>query len=244
MKLKIALIVGWVIFTFILFSCQSTAPKKKEAVLFIGNSYTYRNKGVDQHLAELNSSINQETKDYSRAAQGKFHLKTHYFNTKTKEKWSERKWDAVVLQEYSSGPMLEQNQFNFFGKKWAKKIKAKNPKAKIYLYATWGYRRTEQMTDSLYNAYSLLAKEIDATVIPVGKMWQQVQRKVNLYDGDGAHPNRKGTFLTACLFYEYLEGKDVRKTKHTDTKLPKWLQKKLKRLAHEFHSNWVKNGEV
>ena len=67
---------------------------------------------------------------------------------------------------------------------------------------------------------------------------------MNLYDGDGAHPNRKGTFLTSCLFYEFLQGKDVRKTPHTDERLPKWQQKKLKRLAHEFHEEYSQLAKV
>jgi hypothetical protein len=121
-----------------------------------------------------------------------------------------------------------------YGKKWARRIRAKNKDATIFLYETWCYKKLPSMTDSLHTMYGKLAQEIDATVIPVGKMWATVQEKVNLYDGDNAHPNRKGTYLTACLFYEYLENKDVRKTPHLDRTLAPWVQKKLKRLAHEF----------
>jgi len=243
MKNKTVILIAALGVFILIQSCWSIGSSaNNEAVLFIGNSYTFRNQGIDQHLENLHSSTKKKTREYTRAAQGKFHLKTHFFNPKTNEKWKERKWDAVILQEYSSGPMLQEKQFKFFGKKWAKKIRIENPHSKIFLYATWGYKKTERMTDSLYNAYSKLAMEIDATVIPVGKLWQKIQKKINLYDADGAHPNKKGTFLTACLFYEYLEGKDVRKTAHTDTELPKWEQKKLKRLAHEFREAWIKNG--
>lgn len=219
----------------------NTPSKKQSSILFIGNSYTYRNKGVDQHLQSFLENTNGLKNYYTRAAQGKYHLYTHWKDQKTLEKFEQRPWDKVVLQEFSKGPIVEPNAFIAYGKKWANKIKRKNKKAKIYLYATWCYKKHPAMTDSLDEMYHVLASKIDATVIPVGKMWQKVQRKMNLYDGDNAHPNRKGTFLTACLFYEYIENKDVRRTPHTDKKLPFWEQKKLKRMAHEFKVNYEMN---
>lgn len=215
-----------------------SSTKKQSSTLFIGNSYTYRNKGVDQHLQSFLANANGIKNYYTRAAKGKYHLYTHWKDQQTLEKFEQRPWDKVVLQEFSKGPIVEPNAFFAYGKKWARKIKKKNKKAKIYLYATWCYKKRPTMTDSLSIKYNELAKEIDATVIPVGKMWQKVQQKMNLYDGDNAHPNRKGTFITACLFYEYLEGKDVRLTPHTDRKLPSWEQKKMKRMAHEFKVNY------
>lgn len=240
-------LIGFVLLLGVLSFCLykfNRSKKKQESVLFIGNSYTYRNRGVDQHIALLTNDTSDKSVYFSRAAQGKYHLGTHWSDPMTNEKFEQQKWDKVVLQEYSNGPITERNHFFSYGKKWANRIRKKNPKAKIYLYATWCYKNRPHMTDSLYNQYLQLADKIDATVIPVGKMWEKVQRKMNLYDGDGAHPNRKGTFLTSCLFYEFLQGKDVRKTPHKDERLPKWQQKKLKRLAHEFHEEYEQLAKV
>lgn len=237
--LLLALLFSGAFFSFLF---TETDVKEKEAVLFIGNSYTYRNKGVDQHIQEFVTTSGNKSAIYSRAAQGKFHLYTHFKNAKTLLKFNQRQWDKVVLQEYSSGPIADKKSFFAYGQKWANRIRKNNPNAKIYLYSTWGYKKSASMTDSVYSCYKELGEKINATVIPVGNMWKKVQKKVNLYAGDNAHPNRKGTFLTACLFYEFLEGKDVRLTKHTDRKLPKWEQKKLKRLAHEFHRSWRKKN--
>lgn len=233
------ILISGMLFSFLM--TQSIA-KEKEAVLFIGNSYTYRNKGVDQHLEDFVYSTGKKSTVFSRAAQGKFHLYTHFTNAKTLLKFNQRQWDKVILQEYSSGPIADRKNFFAYGKKWAARIRKNNPNATIYLYSTWGYKKTESMTDSVYNCYKELGEKINAKVIPVGKLWEKVQKKVNLYDADNAHPNRKGTFLTACLFYEFLEQKDVRLTKHSDRKLPKWEQKKLKRLAHEFYRTWRKSN--
>lgn len=228
-----------------IFGCQSDSNKilsNSENILFIGNSYTYRNKGVDQHLFDLISSSKVPTvnKFITRAAKGKFHLYSHWKDTDTQEKIKSKNWNKVVLQEYSAGPIKEPNNFLIYGKKWANKIRKKNPKAEIFLYATWGYKLRNEMTDSLYNQYEKLGKKINAKVVPVGLMWKSISKKIDLYDGDGAHPNRKGTFINACLFYEYLENKDVRKTKHTDSRLPVATQKYLKELAHNFKLRFEK----
>lgn len=212
-----------------------------ERILFVGNSYTYRNKGVDQHVAELTKAVGDSSFYYTRAAKGKYHLYSHWEDSDTKEKCDGKIWDKVVLQEYSSGPIREPKEFMEYGKKWAKHVRSINPKVELFLYATWGYRGTKGMTDSLYNRYKELGDHVGATVVPVGLMWQSIGDKINLYDGDGAHPNRKGTFITACLFYEFIQKKNVIKTPHTDPFLSIELQKELKQLAHEFKIEYERN---
>jgi hypothetical protein len=56
-------------------------------------------------------------------------------------------------------------------------------------------------------AYSSIAREIDATLIPAGIAWQRARRsrlKVELYDKDGSHPTLAGSFLAACVAYAIL----------------------------------------
>lgn len=220
---------------------KTSVRSSLERILFVGNSYTYRNKGVDQHVAELTKANGDSSYYYTRAAKGKYHLYTHWEDSDTKEKCDSKKWDKVVLQEYSSGPIREPNEFMEYGKKWAKRVRAINPKVELFLYATWGYRGTKNMTDSLFNRYKELGSQIGATVVPVGLMWKYVGDKINLYDGDGAHPNRKGTFITACLFYEFIQKKNVKKTPHTDPFLSIEQQKELKQLAHDFKLEYERN---
>lgn len=226
----IVLCAGWLLFN----ACTEKAKKRIDHVLFIGNSYTYRNKGVDRHLYDLLKNSGDSSKFVTRAAKGKYHLYSHWKDEETKAIFNQHNWDRVVLQEYSAGPLREEKKFYDYTKKWAREIRRRNPKAEIFLYSTWGYKRLPGMTDSLYANYQKAAKKINAKIVPVGKLWESVRAKINLYDGDGAHPNRKGTFLTACLFYEYMEKKDVRKTPNKDQFLPKKTQKYLKELVHEF----------
>ena len=219
-------------------ACSDKSKQKLDHVLFIGNSYTYRNKGVDRHFYDLLKNSGDSSKFITRAAKGRYHLYSHWKDEETKAIFDEHSWDRVVLQEYSAGPLREEKEFYSYTQKWASKIRKKNPKAEIFLYSTWGYKRLPEMTDSLYSVYQKAAKKINAKIVPVGKLWESVRTKINLYDGDGAHPNRKGTFLTACLFYEYMEKKDVRKTPNKDKFLDKKTQKYLKELVHAFVANY------
>ena len=222
---------------------ESLSTKDKESILFIGNSYTYRNGGVDYHLRRLTKGVADIDSTFiTRAAKGKYHLYTHWKDKETIAKLLTRKWDKVVLQEYSSGPTKETADFFKFGKRWKARIKKLNPKTKILLYATWGYKQTDQMVDSLDTQYSKLQKELGASKVPVGLMWKSLKDKVDLYDADNAHPNRKGTFITACLFYEYLFDKDVTKTPHLDDRIPIKEQNQLKLWAHEFHLEMLKKN--
>ena len=49
-----------------------------------------------------------------------------------------------------------------------------------------------------------MASEIHAAVAPVGPAWWSVlgsEARPGLWQGDGSHPTRKGTYLAACVFY-------------------------------------------
>lgn len=225
-----------------IFSCEgdtssnSESENMPESILFIGNSYTYRNGGIDKHLDYLLAGTEHHNEEFiRRAAKGKYHLYTHWNDPETKLLLQSKKWDKIVLQEYSSGPLKETEEFQKYAKRWAKEIRGINKQAEIFLYSTWNYKNSPGMEDSLYVEYTKVSKQIKASVVPVGMLWKQLRSKINLYDGDGAHPNRKGTFVTACLFYERLFKLDVRKAKNTDPFLPDSEQRKLKKWAHDFN---------
>ncbi len=234
---------------FLLVGCDTPVKKidakesESENILFIGNSYTYRNGGVDYHLRNLSVELKDAKTTYvTRAAKGKYHLDSHWSDSKTWLKLISSKWDKVILQEYSTGPLTETKKFMRYGKKWGERLMRMNPATQIYLFSTWGYKGSEMMTDSLYTEYSKLESEIGASTIPVGLMWKALKNKINLYDGDGAHPNWKGTFITACLFYEHIYGQDVRETTNNDIRLSIELQTKLKEWAHDFYQDYSDDG--
>ena len=215
---------------------KKTASIHSSNSLFIGNSYTYRNGGIDYHLSQIIKADSTGFNCYiTRAAKGKYHLYSHWEDQTTLTIFKQKKWDNVLLQEYSSGPIRDSLEFFKNGKLWAEKIKKANPQTQIYLFATWGYKGTKTMVDSLNMQYQKLAKMIGAKTVPVGLLWKSLKDKINLYDKDGAHPNRMGTFLNACLFYEYMYNKDITKTAYFDNLIDREIQLQLKKWAHDFH---------
>ena len=139
------------------------------------------------------------------------------------------------MQEYNSGPLKTTSEFTEYAKRWENLIKSRNNETEIYLFSTWKYSKSKGMEDRLYSAYNELSTKISAGVVPVGHLWKSLEGKVDLYHEDGAHPNRKGTFSTACLFYEQMFDKDVTKTSNTDEIIPDGMQSRLKKWAHEFN---------
>ena len=57
---------------------------------------------------------------------------------------------------------------------------------------------------SIDDGYSLIAKELQAAMAPVGFAWMaRVTESLNpnLWQDDGSHPTVAGTYLAACVFY-------------------------------------------
>ncbi len=68
----------------------------------------------------------------------------------------------------------------------------------------------EALKDGMQGGYAALAKEIGATVVPVGKAFKEAGDKVDLHaDEKNAkphHPSPAGTYLGACVFYKTITG--------------------------------------
>lgn len=224
---------------FTLVTCEHTCSSKDcKKVLFIGNSFSYENDGVNEHLKNLISGTNNLDVYVESATEGRYHLMTHWKDSETQSLFDSEKWDKIVLQEYALGPLKKNAEFEKYTKKWTRHLRSKNPKGEVFLFSTWSYRKSQGMGDRVYAKYTKIADEVDAEVVPVGMLWKAVRSQINLYMEDGAHPNRMGTFLSACLFYERLFNLDVTQTKHTDPIISKSEQARLKHWAHAFNSNW------
>jgi hypothetical protein len=64
-------------------------------------------------------------------------------------------------------------------------------------------------------------------VAPVGLAWAQaLQREpgLELWAGDGKHPSKLGSYLTACVFYASLTGRDASASRFTAGLEPRLAQ--------------------
>lgn len=209
-----------------------TVPKIKsiecpKAVLMVGNSFTYFNNGVMFHLVPMLREADKEhAKDYffKQMTISGAPLAEHRFGFEQEVK--SRKWDAVVLQGNSTEPMVPRNEeerqsllriqgsaapkdhkkaaeeFKRYAREYAKIIRAYG--AVPVFFMTWAYTGQPGMTEQLAEAYTAVANELDALVVPVGlAMAKSLQKRPDLamLIGDDRHPTPAGTYLIACTFY-------------------------------------------
>jgi hypothetical protein len=214
----------WLIAWFFLLAlaasgCSPAAPCGDDPaclrVLFIGNSYTYVN-DLPATFAKLAQSGGQRV-ETGMAAPGGWSLSDHVKSTETLDQIKSSKWNFVVLQEQSQIPASEQMRARDVypaARSLSAKIKAAG--ATPVFFVTWAHKdgwpdiglvTYESMQLQINQGYVEIADELDALVAPVGfawlKLWKQNPQLV-LWQADGSHPNEKGTYLAACVFYATL----------------------------------------
>ena len=200
-------------------SLKPQVEKIPKSVLFIGNSYTYYN-DLEVIVARLASADVVYSLFTERTAVGSYKLVEHALRPETILAIKSRKWDLIVLQEMSTLPITNLNEFSDGAKKLDQIIKETRPDFNgMLLYTTWGRRDVageasmtargittfNQMQDALSSAYLQVGKERNAEVAPVGIAWQKVRSSyegiIDLYNSDGTHPSFAGSYLTACVFF-------------------------------------------
>ena len=205
-------------------------------VLFIGNSYTNFN--------ELPNIVRQLAVDkgkkfeYTKQTNGGANFKYHYEHGDVKAKLSGV--NVVVLQDQSLEPVIDKKTMFTYGKLLSNDIDQVSGARKIY-YSTWAYKGITKwminensvekykpiianMTDSLYQSYSELAKETHGEVAPIGFAWRYVREshpEIELYTPDNSHPNINGSYLTALVLYSIIFDEEPKNMLQTFMK-PGW----------------------
>jgi len=201
---------------FLLVSCSddNTALEKEEEiietpfvpqnVLFIGNSHTHFNQGIDFYLRGFlkNTSLPYDPL-IERSAFDGFELDDHLENATTLSKLASKEWDIVVLQENTFkaandklGAKVGMERFKFT---------IKTDKTKLYLFLTWGYKDEPAMLANITETYEETGALLKAEVVPVGIAFKSLKDSqgdtIELYNLDGIHPSIEGSFLAASMFY-------------------------------------------
>jgi len=181
-------------------------------VLFIGNSFTFFN-DLPEMFAELARSGGHEV-EVDISAEGGWTCSDHAASAITLDKIEQQDWDYVVLQEQSDIPAIaEQRNEHMYPAVRLLNRKIGNSSANTVLFMTWGRRNGlahvehKEYADrqaQLQSGYMEIANELDAMVAPVGIAWQggiAQDPQLDLWQMDGLHPTREGTYLSACVFY-------------------------------------------
>lgn len=216
-----------------------------ESVLFLGNSFTYKN-NLPAMLGAI-ASANGKTLATGKVAKPGLTIHRHSRIKDAQVALASREWDVMVLQGMSVEPI-------FFRKKMiegAKVLAAKCGKARPMVFMTWAYKTDKtfikkwggkngftaedieamhpKMQDILEEGYREMAKAINANVAPVGLAWEAAQKKHpdwELYLKDEYHPGPLGTYLSALVFYRCLYGS-------LPQKAPALRKLKIDRKTHE-----------
>ena len=168
-------------------------------ILFIGNSFTARN-DLPAMIATL-AAASDHTIDYELISAGGASLRRHWNKGDAQRAIGRGKFDFVVLQEQSTLPIKNATRFHENVRQFDEVIRAAG--ARTALYMTWARAHAPESQRELTDAYTAIADELDATLVPVGTVWQKFLAKHKqpvLHDADGSHPTLAGSYLAACVF--------------------------------------------
>jgi hypothetical protein len=168
-------------------------------VLFIGNSFTSYNGGIEKQFAGLDPGSETERIDVSG-----YTLQNHWNDGKAVQAIRDGKWNYVVLQEQSQTPIFDQRSFRTYAAEFDQVIR--NAGGRTLLLMTW--ERPDSVSAgitaaNLANAYTSVGNAIGVNVAPAGLAFARSLRTrpdLVLYGQDG-HPTQAGTFLAACVLY-------------------------------------------
>ena len=206
----------------------------KTKVLFIGNSFTYRNgevefsSGIPGIFDNIAEDLGFVTETYSITGPG-WYLDNH---AKKDDKCGKQvdkllracdDFDYIVLQDQSQVAYKDNDRFKNGIKELKEKIQATQKHAKIYLYETWGSpfsakedgTTVQEMEMKLRNAYAATGEEFGLRVSYVGKAFTSVynnHKEIYLWASDNRHQGYTGAYLSACVHVANMLGGDVRNT--------------------------------
>ena len=218
---------------FVTLSLCVQAAEKTEKLLFIGNSFTFFNGGIDHHASQLARYARQSSNPLAfRNAFGGETLQGHIQRRNTPDIINMLPWNHVIIQGYSNEPLTDYKRFENAAKTLSEM--AANQGAQSHLLITWAYRNRPAMTEKLQDAYLKAARHLGNGAIPAGPAFAlALERRpsLNLYS-DNKHPNLAGTYLAACVVYQWLFDKPATQSQYT-AGLPAELATFLQTVAQD-----------
>ncbi len=228
-------ILIFLLFIFVSGQCLSFAEEPMR-ILFIGNSYTYRN-----HMPRMFMKIakaNGKHVEVNWCVKGKTSFYRHSLRKKVYRAIQWKKWDFVVLQG-SSRDMLKDSSM-YYNKtlpglnKIVTRLKQRNPKTKLVFFMTWAYKKGYpkfpyskthyKMIRRISSKYKTLATDFNALLAPVGLVFEKLYFKhhiIDLYKPDNSHPSKLGSYAAACSFYSVIFKERVKHTPRAYLKIKK-----------------------
>ncbi|MBU4188929.1 MAG: hypothetical protein KKC41_08085 [Actinobacteria bacterium] len=206
---------------------DSSVPPVK--VLFIGNSYTAYNGGIDAALRGLAPRIS-----VGSVAPGGYTLRQHLADPTTMDTLDDG-WDYIVLQEQSQKPVYDYADYLDSARQLTKRIRELNGNPRLLM--TWARPDSARVTtEALRRTTSSVANKLGLSVIPAGTAFADSARAnpAIILNGPDGHPTREGTYLAACAAFAQLFGRTPVGNTYTaglDAGVAKSLQQAAARAA-------------
>jgi len=184
-------------------------PDPPDSILFLGNSYTFANGGLDSIYAAFCESADPGAAPGTEMyAVGGYTLQDLYSDPQCLALIRNGGWDIVVLQEQSTLPVENPELMWEYASLLADEIEEAGSRPGFFM--TWAREYDPSMTEPLAEAYSHAGALVDGMVSPVGLAWAAVRSampELDLYEEDGSHPNLAGTYLVVCTMYAAMTGR-------------------------------------
>lgn len=184
-------------------------------ILMLGNSFTSAH-DLPRLLADLTGAeVVPHTRGGARLAE---HLNPgSRLGALTQAALARERWDYVVLQEMSHGPLTAPRSFASSVARLCALIRQNG--AVPVLYATWAYQKGgarlaakgwdyDDMARRLDEAYRCAAQENGALLAAVGRHFYEQAAARDLYAADGVHPNAAGAHLAAEVLAAAIQNKE------------------------------------
>lgn len=206
-RYRIVILAGILLFGFVE---ASPVPAKKgidppQSILFIGNSFTYYNNSLHNHLRALMQAGGHPVGTMRSVTISGARLAAHA--PALEAQLAANPWDAVILQGNSMEAIeqAEVGEFDAAIRRYSKAIVSSG--ADPVLFMTWARTHLPAQTDILDAAYTAIGNETGAFVVPAGlafKAASDTYPDISLRTADRRHPTLAGTCLAACTFYAAL----------------------------------------
>lgn len=175
-------------------------------VLFIGNSLTYANNlpaMIDAIVSQSGGEITSRT-----VAFPDFGLEEHWNDGRAMRVLREGKWTLVVLQQGPSSLLESRVILRDYTQRFARVAKERG--AHVALFSVWPPRSRAAAFDAVSESYRLAAQDVGGLLIPVGEAIRAALRRdatLPLFEADGFHPSRLGSYLAALVFFHHITGR-------------------------------------
>lgn len=173
-------------------------------ILMLGNSLTAAHGLPDRLASLLDAEVVSHTRGGARLAE-QLNPKTK-MGARTLQALADERWDYVVLQEMSIGPITFHDRFLASVAGLCAKVREVG--AMPVLYATWPYAKGsgklaasgfsfDEMRTGMRDAYHAAGEVHDVLVADVGEAFCTYAGDKALWARDGVHPTHAGTELAA-----------------------------------------------